>query len=119
MGRKMKMASRQLLSPLCNVMSVQRPLLRDRCLPRLTSRVLQNAAFAAALSSGTVTNSSGRLETLVVPGANHLAMTNGPWDSTTMVDGYAGALAWLITQRRAQPGKQRGSISFIALWPCL
>jgi hypothetical protein len=32
-------------------------------------------------------------------------MTNGPWDSTTQVDGDAGALAWLITQRRDQPGE--------------
>lgn len=31
-------------------------------------------------------------------------MTDGPWDNTTMVDGYTGALAWLITQKRAGPG---------------
>lgn len=58
-----------------------------------------------AVSSGRISANAGRLETLVVPGANHLAMTNGPWDSTTMVDGHAGALAWLITQTRSQTGK--------------
>ena len=70
---------------------------------------MQNAAYAAAQANGTVSSSSGRLDTIVVPGADHLTMTDGPWDNTTIVDGYTGALAWLITQQRPQPGERADS----------
>lgn len=39
---------------------------------------------------------------LTVPGANHLTMTNRPWDSDVIFDGYPGALSWLLAQHRPQ-----------------
>ncbi|KAL8277418.1 hypothetical protein RQP46_010140 [Phenoliferia psychrophenolica] len=49
-------------------------------------------------------NTSNVLETIIVPGANHLAMTYRPWDANTTVDGYPGALSWLLQQQRTSDG---------------
>ncbi|KAL7007241.1 hypothetical protein EMMF5_003080 [Cystobasidiomycetes sp. EMM_F5] len=61
-----------------------------------------DAALAAAKAGGNVTfNTSNILETILIPGATHLDMTDDPWDESTVTDGYAGALSWLLTQQRA------------------
>jgi predicted peptidase len=40
-----------------------------------------------------------------IQGADHLVMNERPWDEDVITDGYAGALAWLLGQRRLEGGQ--------------
>ena len=45
------------------------------------------------------------LETIgPIPDADHLAMTNRPWDDDIETDGFPGALSWLLTQTKPEGG---------------
>jgi hypothetical protein len=50
-------------------------------------------------------NGTSTLETIAIEGADHLQMTDRPWDVDVLVDGYPGVLSWLLDQRRAEPGR--------------
>lgn len=59
---------------------------------------------ALTLAPPGVNVNEGSLETIVVLGADHLTMTDRPWDEDVLCDGNPGALSWLLKQQRVAPG---------------
>ncbi|CAD6584557.1 MAG: hypothetical protein CYPHOPRED_002750 [Cyphobasidiales sp. Tagirdzhanova-0007] len=53
----------------------------------------------AAESAGTgPQNASKFLETIIVQNASHLEQTDRPWDEDVIVDGFQGAIPWMLAQ---------------------
>lgn len=78
----------------------------------LITQATWNAADAVAIrtkKTNSTIYSTRVLETIgPIPDADHLTMTDRPWDEDVMTDGYGGALAWLLTQTRPEGGKALG-----------
>ena len=75
----------------------------------------QESALTSVSGSLAISRTTSRkLETVgPIAGADHLTMTEKPWNEEVVVDGYAGALAWLLAQTRSEGGAwHRRSLRF-------
>ena len=75
----------------------------------------QKSALTSLSGSLAISKTTSRKLEIVgpIPGADHLTMTEKPWNEEVVVDGYAGALAWLLAQTRSEGGAcHRRSLHF-------